>query len=110
MAKMWLYPRPTCPDRPFSEKLGNVEINTRIHEVLDHGADLNPEVAPTHLGERDANTRVSLFRSIFGSLHDFILSSCSLVYAGSWVRSQHTAGCQLARGLGKAGSEPCPLQ
>jgi hypothetical protein len=26
----WMYPRPCCPDRPFSTELGDAEINTRI--------------------------------------------------------------------------------
>jgi hypothetical protein len=44
---MWLYPGPRCPDRPFSDELGEVEVNTRIRNVLDHGADLNPGAGPT---------------------------------------------------------------
>jgi hypothetical protein len=27
---MWMYPRPSCPDRPFPTELGDMEINTRI--------------------------------------------------------------------------------
>jgi hypothetical protein len=75
--KMWLYTRPSCPDRYFSKVLSDVEINTRIHKVLDHGADLNPRVGPATLREGVTNTSVSLFISIFGSLHDYILSSRS---------------------------------
>jgi hypothetical protein len=30
----WMYPGPSCPDRPFFEELGNAEINTHIHRVL----------------------------------------------------------------------------
>jgi hypothetical protein len=26
--QIWMYPRLSCPDGPFSEKLGDVEINT----------------------------------------------------------------------------------
>jgi hypothetical protein len=43
---MWMYPRPSCPDRPFSEELGDVEINTKIHSALAPGDDLNPGVSP----------------------------------------------------------------
>jgi hypothetical protein len=43
---MWLYPGPRCPDCPFSDELGEVEVNTRIRNVLDHGADLNPGAGP----------------------------------------------------------------
>jgi hypothetical protein len=31
---MWMYPGPSCPDRPFSVELGDTEINTRIQGVL----------------------------------------------------------------------------
>jgi hypothetical protein len=27
---MWMYPGPSCPDHPFFEELGDVEINTWI--------------------------------------------------------------------------------
>jgi hypothetical protein len=36
------YLGPCYPDRPFSKELGDVEVNTQIHKVLIHGADLNP--------------------------------------------------------------------
>jgi hypothetical protein len=74
---MWLYPRPSCPDHSFSEELSDVEINTRIHKVLDHGADLNPRAGPAPLGEGVASTQDSLFRSVFGNLRDCILSLSS---------------------------------
>jgi hypothetical protein len=38
---MWMYPRPSYPDRPFSKELGDMEINTWICRGLAHGADLN---------------------------------------------------------------------
>jgi hypothetical protein len=38
---MWMYPRPSCPDCPFSEELGDAEINTRIHRVLAPRVDSN---------------------------------------------------------------------
>jgi hypothetical protein len=38
---MWMYSGPSCPDRTFSMKLGDAEINTRIRLVLAHRADLN---------------------------------------------------------------------
>jgi hypothetical protein len=34
---MWIYPGPSCPDHPFSDELGDAEINTRIHKVLSRG-------------------------------------------------------------------------
>jgi hypothetical protein len=36
---IWIYPRPSCLDHPFSTELGNTDINTRIRGVLPHGAD-----------------------------------------------------------------------
>jgi hypothetical protein len=42
MTKIWLYPGPSCLNHSFSEELSEVEINTLIHKVLDHVANLNP--------------------------------------------------------------------
>jgi hypothetical protein len=39
-------------DRPFSEELDDADINTWIHKVLAHGADLNPGVCPHPLEGR----------------------------------------------------------
>jgi hypothetical protein len=75
--KMWLYPGSSCPDCSFSQESGDAEMNTRIHKVQDHGVDLNHRVGPAPLREGVASTRVSPFRSISSSLHNFILSSCS---------------------------------
>jgi hypothetical protein len=53
---MWMYPGPSCPDRPSSEDLSTVEVDAQIHKVLDlrvspnHGA--NP--APLWRGVADA--------------------------------------------------------
>jgi hypothetical protein len=68
---MWMYPGPSYPDRPFSEELGDTEINTQIHRVLAHGVNLNPGDDPTPLRERVDNTRVSPLRPIFGCLCQF---------------------------------------
>jgi hypothetical protein len=46
-----MYPGPSCPNRPFSKELDDVEINTGIHKVLAHGADLNPRANPAPLRE-----------------------------------------------------------
>jgi hypothetical protein len=62
---MWLYPGPSCRGRPFSEELGKVEINTRIHKFLVHGANFNPGAGPAPLREGVDNTRVSPHRSTF---------------------------------------------
>jgi hypothetical protein len=85
---MWMYPKPSCPDRPFSEELGDVEINTQIHKVLAHGADLNPGAGPAPLREGVDNPRVSLFAFTFGSLRNLICPSRSCSFIGSHVYSQ----------------------
>jgi hypothetical protein len=44
-----------------------VEINTWIHKVLDHGANLDPGAGPAPLREGVASTRVSLFGSVLAT-------------------------------------------
>jgi hypothetical protein len=105
---MWLYLGLSCPDHPFSEDLGDLKINTQIHKVLDHRADLNPGTAPAPLREGVDNTNVSPLRFIFGSLHNFIHSSHLCLCAGSRVCSQRDAGHQPARGCDEVGSKMCP--
>jgi hypothetical protein len=46
-----MYLGPSYLDRPSSEELSAVEINTWIHKVLDLGADLNPRAGPALLQE-----------------------------------------------------------
>jgi hypothetical protein len=50
---MWVYPGPSCPDRPFIVELGDTEINTRVRGggVLIHGGDLNFGSSPVPLRE-----------------------------------------------------------
>jgi hypothetical protein len=52
---------PKCSDRPFSEELGDAEINTQIHRVLAHGVDMNPRAGPATLMEGIDSTRVTMF-------------------------------------------------
>jgi hypothetical protein len=47
-----------------------------VGRCRDQHLSLNPGAGPAPLREGVASTRVTLFRSIFGCLHDFILSSC----------------------------------
>jgi hypothetical protein len=63
-----MHPRPSCPDRPFSTKLGNTKINTRIRGVLASGVDPNfgPDLVP--LRERVDNLWVSLLELSFSYL------------------------------------------
>jgi hypothetical protein len=79
---MWMYPGPSCPDRPFSKELGDAEINTRIHRVLAHGVGLNPGAGPAPFRKGVNNTRVSLFAFTFGNLCNLICSWCSRPPAG----------------------------
>jgi hypothetical protein len=67
---MWLYPGPICLNRPIYEELSEVEINTCIYKVLDHGANLYPEASHALLREGVASTRVSLFR--------FVSATCAI--------------------------------
>jgi hypothetical protein len=101
---------PSCPDHLFSEELRDVEINTQIHKVLAHGADLIPRASPASLREGVDNTRVSPYGSIFGCLCNFILSPRSCSCTGCWVRSQRATRDHLARGRGEVSGELCLQQ
>jgi hypothetical protein len=85
---MWLYLGSSCPNPSFSKELSDAEINTWIHTVLDHGADLNLRASPATLREGVASTTVSLFVSVFGSLCDF--------YPLIAFVTLHRASCMLA--------------
>jgi hypothetical protein len=41
-----MYPGSSCPDHFSSEELSAVEVDARIHKVLDLGVNPNPEVGP----------------------------------------------------------------
>jgi hypothetical protein len=69
---MWMYPEPSCPDRPFYKELGDIDINTWIHRVFAHGDDPNPRAGPTPLRGGVNNTRVSLLVFVLGSLCNLI--------------------------------------
>jgi hypothetical protein len=92
---MWMYVGPSCPDRPFSEELGDAKINTRIHRVLAHGVDLNPWADPAPLREGIDSTRVSLFSFAFGNLCNLICSWRSCLLTGSCIFSQCITGVTL---------------
>jgi hypothetical protein len=61
---MWLYPGPSCPNRPSSEEFSVAEINTWIHSVLNLGANPNLGACPTPLQEGVTSTRVGLIRPV----------------------------------------------
>jgi hypothetical protein len=84
---MWMYSRPSCLGRPFSDMLGEMEINTWIHRALAHGVNLNPRAGPAPLREGVDNTKVSSFTFIFGSLCNLVCSWCSHLPARSHIRS-----------------------
>jgi hypothetical protein len=48
-----------------------MEINTWIHKVLAHGADLNPGAGPVPLREGVDKTRVSQLESVFWPFAQF---------------------------------------
>jgi hypothetical protein len=91
VTKIWLYPRPSYPDRSFSEEFSETEVNTQIHKVLDHGADLNPRAGPAPLREGATSTRVSLFRSIFCITRNFspLIALVSLCRVSSILVARH---------------------
>jgi hypothetical protein len=41
-----MYPGSSCPDHFSSEELSVVEVDARIHKVLDLRVNPNPEVGP----------------------------------------------------------------
>jgi hypothetical protein len=77
---MWLYPGSSCYDHPFFEELGDVEINTRIHKVLAHGAEMNLGADPTSLREgvdsqaKSIRIHFSVIHAISSSHHAHVLA------------------------------------
>jgi hypothetical protein len=57
--KMWMYPDPSYPDRPSSTELSAVEVEARIHIVLDLGVNLTLCAGPVPLWRGIATVRVS---------------------------------------------------
>jgi hypothetical protein len=84
---MWMYLGPSCPDCPFTDELGDAKINTRIHKVLAHGADLNPGAGPTPLREGVDCTRESPLRPVFNCLCQFQFLNALKLLVGSRVCS-----------------------
>jgi hypothetical protein len=61
---MWMYSGPSCLNRSFSEELRVAEINTWVHNILYHGANLNLGASPSLLREVVASARASLLGSV----------------------------------------------
>jgi hypothetical protein len=55
---MWLYRGPSCPNHSSFEELSVVEIDARIHKVLDLRIKLNPRACPTTLQGGVASARI----------------------------------------------------
>jgi hypothetical protein len=83
---MWMYPGPSCPDRPSSEELSTMEVDAQIHKVLDL------RVSPNHL----ANP-IPLWRGVTGAW----VSTLGLILVVFAILSFHCAR-DLAQGLGVA--------
>jgi hypothetical protein len=56
---MWLYPGPSCLNRPSPEELSVAQVDSWIHKVLDLGVNLNPRADPVPLQEGVDSARVS---------------------------------------------------
>jgi hypothetical protein len=65
----------SCHDRPFSEELGDIEINTRICRVHAYGVILSIGTGPNPLRERVDNPWVSPLRPTFSNLCQFLFLS-----------------------------------
>jgi hypothetical protein len=101
VTKMWLHPRPSCPDRSFCEKLGDVEINTQIHKVLAYGADLSFGAGPTLMREGVDSTRVSPFGYVFflqfAQFHPLIVLVTSCSISSMLISCRGASTCPRAR-------------
>jgi hypothetical protein len=77
---MWMYSGPSYPDRLFSTELGNAKINTRIREVLAHGANLNFGSGLVLLREGVDSSWVSPIEFPFIHLYQFLLlNACAFL-------------------------------
>jgi hypothetical protein len=86
------------PDHPFSEELGDAEINTWTHKILAHGADLNPGASPAPLSEGVDCTKVSPLRPIFGCSRKFqFLNALMFLCMVSSVPIAHHGGLPYPR-------------
>jgi hypothetical protein len=79
-----MYLGPSCPDCPFSAELGDMDINTWIRGVLDHGADLNLDSSPIPFRGRVDNPWVSSLGFLFGFICRFMfLTECVFLLRAS---------------------------
>jgi hypothetical protein len=92
---MWMYPGPSCPDRPFSTELDGTEDNTRIQGVLACGANLIFVSSLVPLREGVHNPWVSLLELTFICLCQILffqrirIPMQNLGYAHSDLRGDH---------------------
>jgi hypothetical protein len=77
---MWIYSRPSCPDRLFFVEVGDTDINSRIRGVLAHEADLNFGSSPIILREGVNSPWVSALGFTFIYLCQFLLlNTCTFL-------------------------------
>jgi hypothetical protein len=80
---MYLYLEPSWLDHPFVEELSAVEVDSRIHKVLDLGVNPNPRASPVPLHDGVARARVSTLGPILVAY--VILSFQCRWMGGEWV-------------------------
>jgi hypothetical protein len=61
---MWVYSRPSCPDRSFSAELDDAEVDAQIRRALVHEASWNSGPSPIPLREGAISTWVSPLKLI----------------------------------------------
>jgi hypothetical protein len=84
---MYLYLEPSWLDHPFVEELSAVEVDSRIHKVLDLGVNPNPRASPVPLHDGVARARVSMLGPILVAY--VILSFQCHWMGGEWVGGGH---------------------
>jgi hypothetical protein len=68
---MSMYPGPSCPDNPFSEELGDTEVNTQVRGVHAYRTVLNLGTGQVNLGEGFDSPWVSPLTPTFDCLSQF---------------------------------------
>jgi hypothetical protein len=81
-----MYLGPRCGDHPFSAKLGDTEINTRIRRVLAHGDNLNSGSGLVPLREGVESPWVSPLELILIQLCQFLLLRTLTFFFGQDLR------------------------
>jgi hypothetical protein len=69
---MWMYPRPSCPNRSISVELDDAKIDTQIQRIHALGADQNSGPSPIPLREGAISPSVSPLKPILVWLCQFL--------------------------------------